>query len=82
MDMINNNKNSPKGLNQSGVTLVLVMVLTLIMAIIVLAVLGIGLWAYEQATFYEDYNQALASAEAGLNYAISKNVSSLTCLSP
>ena len=70
-------KLNPKELNQLGITLVLVMVLTLIMSIIVLAVLGIGLWAYEQATFYEDYNQALYSAEAGLNYAISKNVTSV-----
>jgi hypothetical protein len=35
--------------------------------------LAIGLWSYEQATFYEDYNQALYSAEAGINYAISAN---------
>ena len=67
-----NKKNYHLMYNKSGVILVLVMVLTLILAIIAFAVLGFGLWAYEQATFYQDYNQALYSAEAGINYAISK----------
>jgi len=64
----NNHKASAR-----GVVLITTLIITLLLAIIATTILAIGLWSYEQATFYEDYNQALYSAEAGINYAISAN---------
>jgi hypothetical protein len=74
INVVNSNKSIKS--HQSGVVLVMVIVLTVILAIIAAAILGFGLWAYEQATFYEDYNQALYSAEAGISFAIASNQSS------
>jgi Tfp pilus assembly protein PilX len=56
-----------------GVVLITSLIITLLLAVIATTILALGLWSYQQATFYEDYNQALYSAEAGINYAISAN---------
>lgn len=65
------NHPSPK-----GVILLVVMIVTLILAVVATTLLGMGLFSLQQATFYQDYNQALYTAESGLNYAIAHGLSS------
>ncbi len=62
-----------KNATNKGVILMTALVITMILAVVASTILALGLWSYQQATFYEDYNQALYSAEAGINYAISAN---------
>ena len=61
-----------------GVILITVLIISLVLAVIATTILGMGLYSYQQATFYYDYNQALYTAEAGINWCVSRNTASGT----
>ncbi len=63
-----------KDATNKGVILMTALVITMILAVVASTILALGLWSYQQATFYEDYNQALYSAEAGINHAVATDL--------